>query len=78
MTAADHLDTHTKENYMKATHNAIRFNPLSAQRKNSEFHIIILLISCWRNICKKHWPQTAHNLLLNPDLKQQIVQQLSS
>jgi hypothetical protein len=63
---------------MKATHNAIRINPLPAQRINSEFHIIILLISCWRNICKKHWPQSAHDLLMNPQLKQQIVQQLLS
>jgi len=63
---------------MKATHNAIRINPLPAQRINSEFHIIILLISWWRNICEKHWPQTAPDLLTNPELKQQIVQQVSS
>jgi hypothetical protein len=63
---------------MKATHNARRINPLPAQRINSEFHITILLISCWRNIFKKHWHQTAHDLLTNPELEQQIVQQLSS
>lgn len=63
---------------MKATHKGIRINPLPTQRIDSEFHIIILLISCWRNICKQHWPQTAHDWLMNPELKQQIVQQLSS